>query len=74
MALYWCIQNNLLIAQWMQIVFSFHCQNMKIDNKSELLCIQHRGWVINKIIIEYVDNIFKYNLVENSYKLKTQFF
>ena len=74
MALYWCIQNNLLIAQGMQIVFSFHCQNMKIDNKSELLCIQHRGWVINKIIIEYVDNIFKYNLVENSYKLKTQFF
>ena len=58
----------------MQIVFSFHCQNMKIDNKSELLCIQHRGWVINKIIIEYVDNIFKYNLVENSYKLKTHFF
>ena len=47
---------------------------MKIDNKSELLCIQHRGGVINKIIIEYVDNIFKYNLVENSYKLKTQFF
>ena len=47
---------------------------MKIDNKSELLCIQHRGWVINKIINEYVENIYKYNLVENSYKLKTQFF